>query len=113
MFAVGHQLNDQRFLDYPIRNYDFIFEHLPYFRGKARKHGLERDGYHPINGMHTLDDCGSIGVALIQTYEIELSLNYPAMIDTVANFITKSACLFKEHILSLKSLYNKSYKNTI
>ena len=88
MFVVGRQLNDQRFLDYPIKNFDFIFEHLPYFREKAQKYGVKRDGFHPIINMHALDDCGSIGAALIQAYKIKQAPEYRAMIDTIANFIT-------------------------
>lgn len=87
MFAVGEVLQDQKYLDYPIKNYDFIFDHLPYFRERAKLYGVEKGAYHRLIKMHALDHCGSIGAALIQAYGYKQRSEFAQLIDTVEQFI--------------------------
>lgn len=89
MFAVGEVLSDARFSEYPIKNYDFIFDHLPYFRKRAEKYHVGKGTYHRIIEMDALDHCGSIGAALIQAYQYKQRSDYAAMIDTVEQYIMK------------------------
>ncbi len=88
MFACWEVLQDPKYREYPLKNYDFIMEKLPYFREKARLYGVERGGYHRIIEMEALDHCGSIGAALVQANGYKKDPLYMAMIDTVAEYIT-------------------------
>ena len=87
MFAVGETLNDPKYLEYPVKNYDFIFKHLPYFRERAKLYGVEPGTFHRIINMEALDHCGSIGAALVQALKYKKSPEYLAMLDTVSNYV--------------------------
>ena len=68
MLQATDVTGDPRFAAYTQRNFDFIFTHLPYFRAQAKAFGPQKDGYRRLLDMHELDDCGSIGAALVQAY---------------------------------------------
>jgi len=87
MFSAGRILKDERFLAYPVKNYNFIFEHLPYFREKDKRYGAKYGGFHRIINMSSLDHCGSIGAALIEAYQYNQDYRYREMIDTVSDYI--------------------------
>lgn len=87
MFAVGEVLNDRKYVDYPINNFDFIFSHLPYFRERAKLYGVEKGTFHRIIEMQALDHCGSIGASLVQATKYKQTPEYLNMIDTVRNYI--------------------------
>jgi len=89
MFATGEVLGVQKYLDYPIRNYDFIFDHLPYFREVAARYGVVNGQFHRIINMHALDHCGSIGAALVQACSYKVDPEYLSMIGTVEQYIMK------------------------
>ncbi|MGD9929262.1 MAG: glycoside hydrolase family 105 protein [Mangrovibacterium sp.] len=60
---------DKTFFDNNIQFFDFVVEHLPYFQQNADKINKEKIGnWGRILNFHALDDCGSIGAALIKTY---------------------------------------------
>lgn len=87
MLALSETTGEQVYQDYVIRNYDFIFQHLPYFRKKAEFVEPAAGSYHRIINMDALDHCGSIGAGLIQAYQIKPDKDYRSMIDTVENYI--------------------------
>lgn len=79
---------DKSYLDYAIKNYNFVFDNLPYFRKVDAKFGSRKEQYGQMMHMAALDHCGSIGAALIKTYGKNKDQRYRDMIDTVANYIT-------------------------
>jgi len=87
MFYAAEVLNDESFMNYPIKNYNFIFDHLPYFRKKAAKFGISDNGLKRIINMNELDDCGSIGSSLILAYYKKPDKRYKEMIDIVEDYI--------------------------
>ena len=66
MLLATEVTGDQRYQDYAIKNFDFIFDHLPYFRRQAKEVGPQARGYRRLMEMHELDDCGAIGAALVK-----------------------------------------------
>ena len=88
MVQVSDVTGDQRYKDYTLKNFDFIFGHLDYFRRQAAQFGPQPNGYRRLLNMHELDDCGAIGAALIKAYNHKKDPRYRTMIDVVDDFIS-------------------------
>ncbi len=89
MLQVADVTGDERFAAYTLRNFDFIFDHVPYFRAQAKEFGPQRDGYRRLLDMHELDDCGAIGAALVRAYGRKKDPRYREGIDLVAAHVGK------------------------
>jgi rhamnogalacturonyl hydrolase YesR len=87
MIQATEVTGDPRFAAYTLRNFDFIFDHLPYFRAQAKEFGPQKDGYRRLLDMHELDDCGAIGAALVRAYVRKKDPRYREGIDLVAAHI--------------------------
>jgi len=87
MIQVSEVTGDGSFQDYAIKNFDFIFQHLPYFRQQAKEFGPQSYGYRRLIEMRELDDCGAIGAALIKTYAKKPDPRYKEGIDLAATHI--------------------------
>ncbi len=87
MLQAAEVTGDSRFRDYPIRNFDFIFDHLDYFKRQAAEFGPQPRGYRRYIDMKELDDCGAIGAALVKLYAIKKDERYKAGIDLTAAHI--------------------------
>jgi unsaturated rhamnogalacturonyl hydrolase len=87
MLQAAAVTGDARFADYTVRNYDFIFDHIEYFRAQAKAFGPQRDGYRRLLEMRELDDCGAIGAALIKTLAVKDDPRYRAAIELVDTHI--------------------------
>ncbi len=79
---------DKTFFNNNSRFYDFVVNALPYFRNNAARFGKEAGGWPAILDMHALDDCGSIGAAMIKTYLKNKNKNYLPLIDSIADYIS-------------------------
>jgi rhamnogalacturonyl hydrolase YesR len=87
MLHVSDVTGDATYRDYPLRNFDFIFDHLDYFRRQAAQFGPQPNGYRRLLNMSALDDCGAIGAALIKAYARKPDPRYRAVIDQIADYI--------------------------
>ncbi|MBZ5555247.1 MAG: glycoside hydrolase family 88 protein [Acidobacteriia bacterium] len=96
MLQVSDVTGDSRYQDYTLRNFDFIFDHLDYFRRQASEFGPQRHGYRRLLDMHELDDCGAIGAALIKAYRKKPDPRYRTTIDLVAEFISHKQMRMKD-----------------
>jgi len=88
MLQVSEVTGDPRYQEYVLKDFDFIFDHLDYFRRQAKLFGPQPDGLRRLIEMHELDDCGAIGAALIKAYGKRPDPRYRSTIDMVANFIS-------------------------
>jgi rhamnogalacturonyl hydrolase YesR len=88
MLQVSDATGDPRYQEYALKNFDFIFDHLEYFRRQAKEFGPQPAGYRRLLDMHELDDGGAMGAALIKAYARKNDPRYRATIDAVAEFIT-------------------------
>jgi unsaturated rhamnogalacturonyl hydrolase len=68
MLLATDVTGDRSFETYTFKNFDFIFDHLDYFRRQAKQFGPQPLGYRRLMEMHELDDCGAIGAALVKAY---------------------------------------------
>ena len=87
MVQVTEVTGDPTFQDYAVRNFDFIFQHLPYFRAQARAFGPQSYGFRRLIEMRELDDCGAIGAALIKLNAKKPDPRYREGIDLAATHI--------------------------
>jgi unsaturated rhamnogalacturonyl hydrolase len=88
MLRAGEVTGNPAFTDYAVKNVQFIVDCLPYFRRKASKFGDRENSLGPIIHIRSLDDCGSMGDALIKTYRVKSDKRIRAIIDTIAEYIS-------------------------
>jgi rhamnogalacturonyl hydrolase YesR len=89
MLHVSDVTGDPRYQSYTLRDFDFIFDHLDYFRRQAGEFGPQARGYRRLLDMRELDDCGAMGAALIKASAKKNDPRYRATIDAVADFISR------------------------
>lgn len=88
MLQVSDATGDGRYRDYVLKDFNFIFDHLDYFRRQAQEFGPQPRGYRRLIDMRELDDCGAMGAALIEAYELNQDSRYRAAIDAAADFVS-------------------------
>ena len=88
MLHVADVTGDRRYQDYTLKNFDFIFDHLDYFRRQAQQFGPQPRGYRRLLAMKELDDCGAIGFALVKAYAKKQDPRYRETIDVAADFVS-------------------------
>jgi unsaturated rhamnogalacturonyl hydrolase len=88
MLHVFDVTGDATYRDYTLKNFDFIFDHLDYFRRQAAQFGPQARGYRRLLQMAALDDCGAIGAALLKAYARKPDPRYRETIDAVADYIS-------------------------
>ncbi len=89
MLLAGDVTGDARYQQYVIRNFDFVFDHLDYFRQQAKEFGPQPQGYRRLIEMRELDDCGAIGAALVKTLAKKDDRRYRDAIALVDEHIAK------------------------
>jgi rhamnogalacturonyl hydrolase YesR len=74
--------------EYAIRNFDFLFHSKEYFKNMWNQFHWNREGTeYKLHRMESLDDCGAMGIALIEAYRLTGNKQWRETIDTIANFI--------------------------
>jgi len=90
MLHVTEVTGDASFQDYALKNFDFIFTHLPYFKRQALEFGPQGRGYGRMIEMRELDHGGAIGAALVKANAKQPDPRYKEGIDlTTAHIMTK------------------------
>ena len=80
---------DPAFFANNTRFYDLVIETLPYFIKNRETYGREaRYGWGRTPNFHALDDCGSIGAAMIKTYLKDKNDDYLELINITADYIS-------------------------
>lgn len=80
---------DPAFFANNTRFFDKVVETLPYFIRNREEFGRQaRGGWGRTPNFHALDDCGSIGAAMIKTYLKDKNDAYLELIDTIADYIS-------------------------
>ncbi len=88
MLQVSEVTADPRYQAYALKNFDFIFDHLDYFRRQAAEFGPQPRGYRRLLDMRELDDCGAMGAALVEAYQKKNDPRYRITIDSIADYIS-------------------------
>ncbi len=88
MISAFNVLNDRSFLDFTEKNYQFIFGHLQNIIAINKKYGLANDRWRRIFAPRELDDCGSMGAALLKLNQLRPDRRYQEIIELIADFIS-------------------------
>lgn len=91
---------DKLFFADNTRFYNFVIGHLSYFRKNAAQFGVQSSGWPAIIYMGALDDCGSIGAAMIKTYLKDKNDDYLELINTIADYISNKQFRMEDHTLA-------------
>jgi rhamnogalacturonyl hydrolase YesR len=87
MLHVSAVTGDASYGAYTFKNFNFLFDHLDYFRKQEELFGAQSHGLHRLLEFRQLDDCGAIGAALIKAHRQKPDARYRATIDRVAGHI--------------------------
>ena len=90
MLDLGELLEDQKYIDYTIKNIEFIYDNAYYFEDLL---SVEKDNhwYLPFASMFVinyLDDCGAMGASIIDAYQVNKNKEYLDYINKTADFIS-------------------------
>jgi rhamnogalacturonyl hydrolase YesR len=100
MLALADVTKDPAYEQYVLRNFDFVFDHIDYFRRQAAEFGPQAYGYRRLITMRELDDCGAIGAALIKAFRKKADARYRQGIDLVADFISNKMSRLPDRTLA-------------
>ena len=88
MIRLGKYLNDSRYIDYAKNHVAFGFANYEYFKNTFR---YDRKHWHwpfgQLWNFKELDDCGAMGAAVINVYELDKKDEYKKYIENTANHI--------------------------
>lgn len=103
VISAFHRLHEitgeQRYVDYGVEFYDFIFTWMPYFRALEQKTG-KRNSFSRMIHMSALDHCGSITAALIRTHLKHPDPRYAEWIAVVDDYISNGQFRFADGTLA-------------
>lgn len=88
MLNSSKATGDKKYSEYALKIINFYFDHLPYFRKIDSAYGEISNSYDPLIHTGNLDDCGSMGAALIRLYKINKDPRLKEAIDHIADFIS-------------------------
>jgi unsaturated rhamnogalacturonyl hydrolase len=91
---------DTAYFNSNIRFFDFVFNHLNYFRQNAKLYGEKSCGWRSVIYIGALDDCGSMGCSLIKTFIKHKDDRYRSYIDSIAQYISKKQFRLKDGTLA-------------
>ena len=92
---------DPAFFTNNTRFYDLVIGTLPYFMQNREKYGEEaRGGWGRTPNFHALDDCGSIGAAMIKTYMKNGNEDYLELIHITADYISHEQFRLEDETLA-------------
>ncbi len=82
--------------------FDFVVDHIPYFRAQAESFGYREKipNWSRILNFHALDDCGSIGAALVKTYQVNNNDKYLPLIERIDEHVSKNQFRLKDGTLA-------------
>jgi len=86
MLRLGKQLDIQTYINYPLKNYDFIFNNLDYFE-KQYKQKIKKSSFYQYFRMSKLDDCGAMAAGLCDVYAISPKPEYLSYLKKASEFI--------------------------
>jgi unsaturated rhamnogalacturonyl hydrolase len=88
---IDDVIGDEVFIENNSKFFDFVLERLPYFQENSDKITQDKIGnWGRILNFHALDDCGSIGAAMIKTYMKNKNEAYLDMIYRVDEHVSNN-----------------------
>jgi len=96
---VSEATGEKRVADFVLRDFDFIFSLLPYFNDQWEVLQVKRASFYRVFRMNMLDDCGTMGAALIDAYALRRDDRFLRMIQRIANYIANIASRLEDGTL--------------
>lgn len=98
MVQTAQVLDDKKYSDYSLRNFDFIFNNIAYFEQlhKAKTPKIE---YGPFFSMGNLDACGAMSAGLCDVDALAHKKEYREYLDRAANYISNKQLRFPDGTL--------------
>jgi unsaturated rhamnogalacturonyl hydrolase len=87
MIQTAQVLNDKKYSDYSLRNFDFIFNNIGYFE-RLYKVKTPKIEYGPFFSMGNLDACGAMSAGLFDVDALANRKDYRAYLERSANYIS-------------------------
>ena len=88
MLKCYEATGDKKYLDYPINNFNFYFDNLPYFQKIDSAFGAKNNLYRAVLHTRSLDDCGAMGASLIKVYKQTKDSHCFPVINHIADYIS-------------------------
>lgn len=88
LIKASEATGDNKFEQYDIKNINYYLDHLPYFKKIDSSFGEQHNRYNPLLHTNSLDDCGSMGAALIKIYKITKDERLMPIIEHIAGYIS-------------------------
>lgn len=99
MMQTATVLNDTKYSDYSLHNFEFIFNNLPYFE-ELRKAKTPKAEYGAYFGMSNLDACGAMSAGLCDVNALARNKEYRAYLDKAADYISHKQLRLPDGTLS-------------
>ncbi len=87
MMQLGSAVNDKKYIDYSLHNFDFIFSNLSYFREQFEKE-YDNASLFAFYRLSELDDCCAMGAALADVNQLTNKKEYSQYLTNAANYIS-------------------------
>ncbi|MEO6520666.1 MAG: glycoside hydrolase family 88 protein [Mucilaginibacter sp.] len=87
MMQTAAVLNDKKYSDYSLHNFQFIFNSLPYFE-EVRKDKSVKVEYGPYFNISNLDACGAMSAGLMDVYALDNRKDYRTYLDRSVDYIS-------------------------
>ncbi|SMF65404.1 Rhamnogalacturonyl hydrolase YesR [Alteromonadaceae bacterium Bs31] len=102
-FVYIEQLTgDKNYVSNNVQFFDFVIASLPYFETQIETFGYKGKipNWGRILNFHALDDCGSIGAALIKTYQGNKNEQYLPLIERINEHVSSNQFRLKDGTLA-------------
>ena len=99
MMQTAAILNDHKYADYSLHNFEFIFNNLPYFE-ELRKAKIPKAEYGAYFSMGNLDACGAMSAGLCDVDALAHKKEYRAYLDKAADYISRKQLRLPDGTLS-------------
>lgn len=107
MLELSKITDEQKYKQFSIRNYQFVFENLGFFENMY-KSGIRNTGMDRFFQMKMLDDCGAMGAGLLEVYQMDKQKKYLGYIDKTANYILNQQDRLEDSTLARTDPYSKT-----
>lgn len=98
MMQLARTLNDDKYADYSLRNFKFIFSNRTYFE-KLYKDGVKAE-WAALYGMQNLDACGAMAAGLSDVNALSAGKDYQSYLDRAADYISNKQLRLPDGTLS-------------
>jgi len=71
MLIAGEVLDEKKYTNFVVKNYNFVLDHYNYFKKQFEDEAINKSSLKKLYDFHYLDDCGTMGAALIGVYQMK------------------------------------------